>query len=267
MKQEKNYFNFPIVLFTDYLDKKKKCLENARDYGIIQYCKNIKKDDHFDSTFDDDELERFGIEDVSDEDPLYLEKLLRFKIAEERFKIHIYDFQKTIENGEALYDSFDGNKEPMTNISIDIWDDFYNHHKSEWDNIVFLAYLGVRSIIGNKKYCKTVYKFIFGRMAGKRNSINEKSDLPKKLQKYYTEYYQAKIRLDLEDKWHMKCYSGRGLYLSFIIDYEQLVTIAKRKNVKFRKKASAIRKKNINEMIDSRLKLELEEMALGNDQN
>lgn len=265
--KEKNYFNFPIALFTDYLDNRQKCLENARDYGIIMYGKTIKKDDYFESTFDEEELERFGIEDVSDEDPIYLEKLFRLKIVEERFKIYIEDFEETIENGEALYDSFDGNKEPMTNMSVDIWDDFYNNYKTEWDNIVFLAYLAVRSIIGDKNYCKTVYKFIFGRMAGKRKSIDEKSDLPKKLQKYYTEHYQSKIRLDLEDKWHMKCYSGRGLYLSFIIDYEQLVTIAKKKNIKHRKKESAITKKNINIMIDNRLRNELEDMALGNDVN
>jgi hypothetical protein len=208
----KNYFKFPVaVLRGAFVDVRTVC-DNGMDYAIyVKYsdCEDIK------------EVESF-------------------------FDITISDFKSSLKNGETLFTKY-GTNCPMVSVSKDILFDFYGNHatKTEFEIAIFLAYCGLKSILGTKTYTKTNNGLLLARMAGygTKQEFDSACGTGKEPQPYFYKYFfdDNQIRYQLTQKiiekelvldWHLKYYSRgvRGFYFSFTMKYERLVLeVEKRK--------------------------------------
>ncbi|MFA6199661.1 MAG: hypothetical protein WC679_04560 [Bacteroidales bacterium] len=246
MKKNK-YFNCPMAIFENYFENPSKCLDNAYDYALWNYAKDIQCETieeestvEFLSRFD---LNKRSINNSNNKD--HICDLIKFYKAEDYFEVKTGNFEKTISNGKKLVEKYNRTKEPFTNISTHIWFDYYKNEKTEWENIMLLAFLGIRSIIGNKSYCKITNLYLFSRMAGFRKSVKSKDELPEILQKYYSEYFKRKIREELEINWHMVTSSGKGYYASFDLGLRELIVRVQKNSIKYKSKLLSKEKKQI----------------------
>ena len=118
-------------------------------------------------------------------------------------------------------------KYPFVGIEIHILFDYYKNEKDDFDIICLSAFLGIKSIIGNKQYSKTNKGLIHARMFG-YSSVKE---LPEQLTpnqlKYQIRWHMDKVLVRLQMNWHLTLVSDhqRGMYISFNRSLEQL-TIA-----------------------------------------
>lgn len=224
MKKNK-YFNCPMAIFENYFENPSKCLEYAANYALWNYAKDIPYGQIINEIGKIDKVKyQIDVNDIYSYDKEVKNKLIekiKFSKAEIFFKKQTKNPCYIIDEGKKLVVKYNVTNEPFTNISTHIWKDYYrNENKTEWQHILLLAFLGIRSIIGSKKYCKVTNNFLFARMAGFRKSIKSKEELPQILQKYYSEHYMKKIREELEIEWGLKTYHGRGYYASFELDLD-----------------------------------------------
>lgn len=145
-------------------------------------------------------------------------------------------------------------------INIDKLFEFRNNDKSETDIVEFVAYIALRSIIGQKQYCKTNKLLMFARMFGfasiKDQNINLLNKTQKRIFHRYQERYQfEKLMESLQVNWHLKYYShyNRGFYISTDLNLEELVLIAEKqkrsnKNRKLKDKKKMAREKALSEL-------------------
>lgn len=254
-----NYFNFPVEIIKDYLDNPIGVLDDIFDYALWNYAKEAYIDDNINDKFSQKDCERYNIDLSIDEDDLDEEEyemlldMQRLRLAEKKFEVITGNVNRSIERGKELVNRYNYSKAPFSNISSEIWFEYYKKEKTEWEQIMLLAYLAVRSIIGEKGYCKITNDFLFARMCGLRTKIKNKKELNKIVQKYYTEYYKNKIRNELELSWHLKTYNGRGYYASFDMEYEDLIREIKVNSKKNKMKSLARQKKEIAKKIDLEL--------------
>lgn len=269
MKKNK-YFNCPMAIFENYFENPSKCLEYAANYALWNYAKDIPCGQIINEIGKIDSVTyKINLNDTFSYDNEVKNKLIekiKFSKAEIFFEKKTKNPSYIIDEGKKLVEKYNVTNEPFTNISTHIWCDYYkNENKTEWQHIILLAFLGIRSIIGSKKYCKVTNNFLFARMAGFRKSVKSKDELPEILQKYYSEHYMKKIREELEAEWGLKTYHGRGYYASFDLDLESLMrkvimnsTTNKRKVLAQKKKELANMKKELkakilNECIEVKL--------------
>ena len=181
------YFNFPIILLEGFLINHKICLNNIGDYAIYSLLQKKYQGDFN------------QIEDVEVE--------LNTKIVNKR---------RSFENGKTLLDSMPENL-PFVGIRKKIFFDYYKNKKTEFEKVVLLAFLAIKSIVGKKSYCKTNFLLLFNRMNGNSLSIKNESELSPELRKYFTRHYKSKINDYLQWKWKLKYYAvdTRGFYVSF----------------------------------------------------
>lgn len=232
---EKNvYFNFPVELLKDFLIDKKRCLKDFFCYALWAKVDDRRITDPY-SVIGDYSLsfKKYCEDNYSRiKDYELLCDIARLSIANIFFKINTQDYLMVIERGKELVGIYNkvGIKSPFSNISLKILKDFNTDSKTEWENVVLLAFLGVRSIIGDKPHCRITYDFLFSRMAGERNMLENMNDLPEILKKYNTDHYRKKIREDLELNWGMKSVSGRGFHASFDMELKELIKCVEKLN-------------------------------------
>lgn len=253
------YFNFPVELLTNYLFNPIDVLNDIYYYALWNYAKDLYVDYDTYNKVSKEDLIRYNIdldikeEGFNDEENYTLRDKLRFILAEDKYCVSTGNVNRSIERGKELVRKYNNTKPPFSNISTEIWFEYYKKEKTEWENIMLLAFLAVRSIIGEKGYCKITNDFLFARMCGLRTKIKNKKELNKTVQKYYTEYYKNKIRTELELYWHLKTYNGRGYYASFDMEYKDLIRAIKLNSKTNRMKVLAREKKAIAKEIDLEL--------------
>lgn len=120
--------------------------------------------------------------------------------------------------GEDIFNSLPGNL-PHVGINIKMDFDFYKNPKTPDEVAVLLAYLAIKSIIGNKPYIKLTNDFLIARMAGCATIAELPNPLPLPLADYATRRKLDKIKFELQTAWNVNIYSRyvRGFYAS--IDY------------------------------------------------
>lgn len=206
MSKEK-YLNFPIQLLAGFMIDTIKVLNDITDYAV--YENSLKLD--------------LGTD------------LDKIKECAKFYTIIVADNKKTFNNGKMLYNSIPKNS-PKVGLSISIFWDFYKNDKSEFDKICLLAFLGVKSILGIKSYCKVTNLYLWARMDGKTNTIVEVSELSNEVRKFANRYQTENIKNELILNWHLIYYSRytRGFYVSLKMSLENLIYEAekKRKSIK-----------------------------------
>jgi hypothetical protein len=197
-KEDKRYFNFPIVLLNGFLINHKKVLNNIFDYCIVAYCTKYSED---------------------------IAKAAKY------FGVKVGNETVTYNNGMALFDTID-EKCPKAGLSNNMFFDYYSNEKTEFDKVVLLAFLAIKSIVQDQAFTKLDYKYLFSRMAGLPKSVIIIEQIPcERLLKYYNEYQCKKIKSNLVQSWGLVHYArySRGFYVSFKLSLEDLIFQAERK--------------------------------------
>ena len=123
-------------------------------------------------------------------------------------------------------------KEPMVSCKLDLLKNFYKEEKDEYDKIQLVAYLAIRSILGEKEYVITNKSHILSRMMGygsKKMIPSELSDEVFQLfDKYTIRYHIDKLIVELQLNWNLLTYSNhnRGIYIALKSE-EKKMTIEK----------------------------------------
>lgn len=202
------YLNFPIQLLTGFITDTRKTLDNIVSYSVYE---NALKLEH-------------GTE---------LQKMKY--IAKEFYQMKLGSDKHSLDNGKLLYNSVPNNS-PKVGLNLSIWWDFYKNEKTEFDKVCLLGFLAIKSILGNKSYCKVTNLYLWARMDGKTNTIEEVSELSNEIRKYANRYQTENIKNELILNWHLIYYSRytRGFYVSLKMSLEDLIFEAekKRKSIK-----------------------------------
>lgn len=142
------------------------------------------------------------------------------------------------ERGKQLYDSF--TRPVLISVHKSIIFDFFKNPKTDFEIAVFCAFCGLRSIIGGKSYVKTNNGLLMARMFGYATAGEfEKLEIKPT---YYNLHFLTKqkvryqlteriIRNELSLYWGLKYYSSqsKGFFISFTLDFEDLVTCVEKK--------------------------------------
>jgi len=196
------YFNFPIQLLEGFMLDSKKVLNSVSSYAIYAHALTLGN----------------GSE------------LLNIKDSASFFNIELISVKTTLDNGKVLYNSIPEGS-PKVGLNLSIFWDFYKNDKTEFDKICLLAFLGIKSILGSKIYCKATNLFLWSRMDGKAKAIDGIWDLSNEVSKYANEYQTKKIKTALINSWGLVHYSRhtRGFYVSFTLDLKKLITEAEKR--------------------------------------
>ncbi len=157
--------------------------------------------------------------------------------AAHKMGVKFGNLQKSYEEGESLYDFYGDNGYPWSGISHDLFWNFYKKDRSDLDKATLLAFLAIKSLIGQKPYYKvTNQDVIFKRMAGYKEK--DKYNLPKEIKKYTTRSRFNRIKLELKEHWNVVIYANhvRGMYISTTMSLEELAFHAEKNKLKTRQK-------------------------------
>ncbi len=107
-------------------------------------------------------------------------------------------------------------KEPMPMLSTKLVFDYRDNDKSEFEIAQLLAYMAIKSILGERPYFKTNKKLILSRMFGFANHSKTVGYETELFKKYATRYHIDRVLRELELSWHVKTYSDhmRGFFVS-----------------------------------------------------
>ena len=113
---------------------------------------------------------------------------------------------------------------PVVGLEMDMYFDFYQNEKTDFNIACLGAFLGIKSIIGTKSYCKTNRAFIHARMFGNITSRDLNAKPTPAEEKYQIRWHMEKVLMELQTNWHLKLYSfhQRGMYVSFDLSINEL---------------------------------------------
>lgn len=154
------------------------------------------------------------------------------------------NIEMSLKQGKEIESQIEKN-EPLPMINMKLLFEFRDKEKSEFDLMQFVAFVGIKSIIGKKQYVKTNKNHIISRMFGYSSIMqlpNEDNAIIKELiKKYSYRYHIDRVLLYLELNWKLMTYSNniRGMYLSIEnkINIDELALIAETKKHKNKIKA------------------------------
>ncbi|GEM52604.1 hypothetical protein F0358_04885 [Empedobacter brevis] len=191
-----DYYNFPIQLVNGFLDDSKKVLIDISHYCIYRvFSDNFEK---------------------------YSGSFAGYQKACDDFGVEFKNVATAYQNGKTLYDATI-DKSPMVGMSSELYWDYMNNEKTDFEKVCLLGDLAFKSILGAKSYIKLDNKYWFSRMDGSVKSIS-KEELSPKLQRYLNEYQTKKIKNQLIANWGLASYSryNRGFYVSYRMSLDDL---------------------------------------------
>lgn len=121
-------------------------------------------------------------------------------------------------------------KEPLPMVNVDSLFDFHDNDKTEFEIAQFLCFIAIKSILGEKKYCKTNKDLILSRMFGYSSYSKMGKPQPELHMKYKNRYHIDRVLMELRARWNVVIYAYRmrGFYVAIDnkITIEKLVEIA-----------------------------------------
>lgn len=213
MAKEIVYINAPVPLLAEFMDDPARAVNDMIYYAAFRKCLHIHE------AMDTDEIGALRA----------AFKALGFSNS---------DYNSAYDRGQELYNSIpDG--VPFFGVSRDVIASFLDDPQDEFDRVCFLAFCGLKSIIGCKGYDKTYKDVLFGRMAGLNKSVKFLEDLPPGMHKYYSSrHYWGKLIKELENAWNLVYYSNRnkGFFVSFKLSPEELIYQAEKRRPSLKEK-------------------------------
>ncbi len=207
VKEKLIYYNFPIPILHGFMDHTFKVLELLIEWAAYDYIKkNLKDDDN----------SGFPVWDKIDE----AADALGFT-----FSMESEDYYHLC--GE-IYSKYKGSR---SGISCKLYWEVRKRAEtmSKSDKVLLLAFFAVKSILGNKLYCKTNDLLLFARMNGANKAFSSDEEALKNLHPdlavHYTRRKRETIRIRLAEVFHINSYSyhDRGYYISSKLSLEKLI--------------------------------------------
>ncbi|HNP17599.1 MAG TPA: hypothetical protein PKL31_04110 [Fulvivirga sp.] len=198
MEKETRYFNFPIQILQGFMNDQRNTLNNICDYAIYAHSLSYE--------YGESEIEKF-------------------EEANGYYRLKVGNSKHSLNNGKYLYNDFMGLNPPMVGLSTNIWWDFYLNQKTDFELACLLGFLGLKSILNAKSYCKVTNNYWLSRMDGQAKSVSQTNQLTPPIAKYSNEYQLKKIKEELSLNWGLKHYGRytRGFYVSFKMEFKELV--------------------------------------------
>jgi hypothetical protein len=200
------YLNVPIQLLAGFLEDTRHSIRNIYYYSL--YAHFVK------------------LSNGSEKD--------RYKETCDWLGFQHIDREENLRLGKSLYTRCQNS--PMTGIERNLYSEFNNLEKTDFEKACFLAYHAMKSIAGNKTFQKADNKLLWARMDGKVSAIKDLSEVSERMRFYTQEYQTLKIKRELQDNWGLIYYAQqtRGFYVSFRLDLKSLIAEAvkrKRKSI------------------------------------
>jgi hypothetical protein len=246
------YYRRPELIPTEILLK----LEHYIDIDKVALDENYNG---FDGSNFKPEYELEGLLRVAHTDPIFYDQIIHFGKLKSTFSLLSIDgsMDAAYKNAQEIEKKM-GEKEPMVMINRDHAFNFRDSEKSEFELMTFAVYLGIRSILGEKSYCKTTKQMILARAFGFKDHSELMMNKPKLYDKYNNRYWFDKVLAEIENgNWNIITYSYRmrGLYIGYSkkISLEKLIEKVESKRAKskvegLKKKKQLIRKNIIENM-------------------
>lgn len=208
------YYNVPCILFRDFLKSDThtaKVLSDVLYYAVyVEYLRLEEKES--------DEVERFST------------ACYNMGCSDQSI---IKSFNYVIEKGSLLFSS--GKGEAFCSIDSARYWRMVNENPTVEEKALFLAWMALKSIIGNKPYIKTNNALWLSRMDGsstiKRRPYKRKTIYSEEIEKYNSLYRCRRLRALLFDYYHVSFFSDgvRGFYFSLTLNMEELIKAVKQK--------------------------------------
>lgn len=232
MKSEKPYFNFPIQLLKGFMLNPDKCLYDIFCFAHYALCLEYKS--------------FTGI--------IPLEE--KMESAGRLYGTSFDNAEDVYEKGEDLYLMFNS-KSPKAGIRIEVWNQYYEVQKTDFELACLLGFFAMKSIIGPNKFCKTNNLFWMSRMNGNVKTVSNVDELSPQIRFYFKRYQRDKIIRELQDNWGLKYYGThmRGFYASFDLAKDELVFRALKRRKKILEKQRKIEELAALRMANRRLGL------------
>jgi hypothetical protein len=194
MDNKKKYLNIPVMMLKELYTDSKKFYNDVFDVGIYLYSKTLK----------------------GSEEKRYKDALKFLGITQGYVTVAIKNANNLLSKMPVKY--------PVTGIDREMLFDYYKNEKSDFDIACLGAFLGIKSIIGTKPFCKTNKAFIHFRMFGYASAKEVPVKLTSIEEKYRIRWHMDKVLLELQTNWYLKLYSNhqRGMYISFDLSLGEL---------------------------------------------
>lgn len=188
---DERYLNFPIALMKNVKtnSERNEFLSCVLYYHLAKHCLKIEDCNMFDETEDQ-----------------------RFKRSAGFYNITMNgDVKNRRVEGEKLLKKYE-KENVYSGINTKVFWDFYNQDKTEFEWNCLFAYLGLKSIIGNKDFAKSNNNHLLARMSG-----FSKADEVTEYNFSFSRYQFDKIKTELQYNWYLNYYATytRGFYFSF----------------------------------------------------
>lgn len=205
MDRKNRYINFPVSMLKGFLLNSNDVANDIIDYGLYYHSTTLH----------------------------YKSEKKRFDETCNMYRITLVDPGLALINGRNLFEKYDHSKSlPKVGANITMLLEFCNNdEKPEFDKVVFLGFLAIKSILNTKPYYKLTNNYWLSRMDGKSKAISDVSELSEEIRKYSNEYQTKKIKKELINSWGLVHYSRytRGFYVSFKLSLEDLIYEAEKR--------------------------------------
>lgn len=208
---EQRFFNFPIMMMQGVLEGWKEKDEFLRDILYFHIANHAQK-----------------LEDLNEYEETEVQ---RFKRSAKFWGVKMSgNIERSYERGAELLEEFETAK-VFVGINSEIFWNFYNNEKTQFEWECLAAFLALKSILGNKTFCKSNNALLYARMSG-NETVKDLHSLS------FSRFHRDKIILKLELEWNVKYYSRytKGFYFGIDTTLEDLIFFAEDRRESFKAK-------------------------------
>lgn len=208
---EQRFFNFPIMMLQGVLEgwkDKKDFLKDVLFYHIENHAQKLEDLNEYEET-----------------------EVQRFKRSAEYWGVKMSgNIERSHERGAELLEEFEKSK-VFVGISTEIFWNFYQNEKTQFEWECLAAFLALKSILGKKTFCKSNNALLYARMSG-NESVTDLHSLT------FSRFHRDKIILKLEIEWNLKYYSRytKGFYFGIDTTLQDLIFFAEDRRESFKAK-------------------------------
>lgn len=208
---EQRFFNFPIMMLQGVLEgwkDKKDFLKDVLFYHIENHAQKLENLNEYEET-----------------------EVQHFKRSAEFWGVKMSgNIERSHERGAELLEEFEKSK-VFVGISTEIFWNFYQNEKTQFEWECLAAFLALKSILGKKTFCKSNNALLYARMSG-NESVTDLHSLT------FSRFHRDKIILKLEIEWNLKYYSRytKGFYFGIDTTLQDLIFFAEDRRESFKAK-------------------------------
>lgn len=134
------------------------------------------------------------------------------------------------QEGSNLFYKYQPSQNPITGITKEMFFEYRDEVKTEKEYLTLLAFLALKSILGNKPYIKLGNDFFISRIDGHLKKVAP-GKISKEVSRWSSDYKLQRLKSEMIQSWGLVHYGvkTRGFYISFELNLFQLAEVAEQK--------------------------------------